>query len=422
MVTASVLVRREAAAHGLLRGRFRPEAARAGNGCGRLSSPDAAHPTRQVAWGPRGKRVIPRETRKPPSAVLRCASAARARARGASPSRSRQRKRHEGRDGRGFSLRWTTPMTTERDSHDYEPPHASSPTARIVESLELHGYHPGRGEHDPRPMPEPLTLQGALADVFDALVSTFTDTPLEPDLEQLLWSTVNVFHRQAGKAQRDLDDNEDAQKRSQREQDGSEIKSVELERLLVEGQDRIDRRDTYEAMRDQAGDLFELHTGTTWKPHAGSLANRKAMTAAMIDSRDFISAKRRAETEVLIPKGAKIAFTGGMDCNDHRRIWDALDKVHAKHADMVLLHGGSPKGAELIAAKWADTRKVQQIAFKPDWTKHAKAAPFKRNDQLLEVMPIGIIVFPGSGISDNLADKARKLGIPLFDFRKGNGA
>jgi len=175
-------------------------------------------------------------------------------------------------------------------------------------------------------------------------------------------------------------------------------------------------------MRDQAGDLFELHTGTTWKPHAGSLANRKAMTAAMIDSRDFISAKRRAETEVLIPKGTKIAFTGGMDCNDHRRIWDALDKVHTKHADMVLLHGGSPKGAELIAAKWADTRKVQQIAFKPDWTKHAKAAPFKRNDALLDTMPIGIIVFPGSGISDNLADKARKLGIPLFDFRKGMGA
>src|SRR3546814_7070433 len=55
-------------------------------------------------------------------------------------------------------------------------------------------------------------------------------------------------------------------------------------------------------------------------------------------------------------------------------------QVHAKHPDMVLLHGGSPKGAELIAAKWADNRKVPQIAFKPDWTKHAKAAPFKRND------------------------------------------
>jgi hypothetical protein len=50
------------------------------------------------------------------------------------------------------------------------------------------------------------------------------------------------------------------------------------------------------------------------------------------------------------------------------------------------------------------------------------AAPFKRNDQLLEVLPIGVVVFPGSGISDNLADKAKKLGIPLFDFRKGGGA
>ena len=73
---------------------------------------------------------------------------------------------------------------------------------------------------------------------------------------------------------------------------------------------------------------------------------------------------------------------------------------------MVLLHGGSPTGAERIAACWADNRKVTQVAFKPDWTRHAKAAPFKRNDQMLEVLPIGVIVFPGSGIQDNLADKA----------------
>ena len=43
----------------------------------------------------------------------------------------------------------------------------------------------------------------------------------------------------------------------------------------------------------------------------------------------------------------KVALTGGFDCNDHRLIWDRLDKVHAKHPDMVLLHGGSPTGAEL---------------------------------------------------------------------------
>jgi hypothetical protein len=72
-----------------------------------------------------------------------------------------------------------------------------------------------------------------------------------------------------------------------------------------------------------------------------------------------------------------------------------------------------------IAARWADHGKVPQIAFKPDWTKHAKAAAFKRNDQMLDVLPIGAMVFPGTGIRENLADKARKLGIPVWKF--GNG-
>ena len=44
------------------------------------------------------------------------------------------------------------------------------------------------------------------------------------------------------------------------------------------------------------------------------------------------------------------------------------------------------------------------------------------NDQILEVLPIGVIVFPGSGIQENLADKARAMGIPLFDCRKAGGA
>jgi hypothetical protein len=96
--------------------------------------------------------------------------------------------------------------------------------------------------------------------------------------------------------------------------------------------------------------------------------------------------------------------------------------LHAKHPGMVLLHGGSPKGAERIAACWADSRKVPQVAFRPDFARHKNAAPFKRNDQLLETLPIGLVVFPGSGISDNLADKARKLGIPVLDYRKTGGA
>ncbi|MGR3715236.1 MAG: DUF2493 domain-containing protein [Thermohalobaculum sp.] len=301
---------------------------------------------------------------------------------------------------------------------DREPRHAESPTASLITELQLYGHRPFQDEPDARPLPDERTVGTALADIFDALVSTLTDTRMEPDLEELLWSTVNIFHRAGDRVERELDSNEQAQKRSQKDQDGSEVRSVELERLVAEGTTLIERRNVFELMRDQAAEMFETHTGSSWRPRAGSMVNHRTLTAAMIDSRDFLAAKRRSETEVMLPPGPKVAFAGGYECNDHHAIWAALDRVHAKHPNMALLHGGSPKGAERIAACWADSRKVPQIAFKPDFARHKNAAPFKRNDQLLQTLPIGVVVFPGSGISDNLADKAKALGIPLFDFRK----
>jgi hypothetical protein len=279
-------------------------------------------------------------------------------------------------------------MTTIHDDA-FEPAHGSSATDHVLNQLQLYGYRPFQGEPDPRPLPEAPVVAGAIADMFDALVGTLSDTRLEPDLDDLLWSAVNIFHRAVERIERRLDDNEQVQRRSQREQNGSEVQSVELERLTAEGIALIERRDCLELFRDQAADRYEVQTGSPWRPRAGSMVNHRALTAAMIDSRDFIAARRRAATEVMLPAGPKIAFTGGLEFNDHMLIWDRLDRVHAKHPDMVLLHGGSPKGAELIAAKWATQRKVPQIAFKPDWAKHAKAAPFKRNDAMVAALPIG---------------------------------
>lgn len=301
----------------------------------------------------------------------------------------------------------------------YEPTHSVSPTARALEELQLYGYRPYDDELDPRPLPEGQTISTAVADIFDALVATLDDTRLEPDLEELLWATVNTFHRATVRIERTLDDNEQAQRRGHREQDGSEVKSVELERLTAEGLSMIERRNAMEIFRDTAAEAFAHHTGSMWHPRSGSRVSHRNLTSAMIDSRDYLSAKRRAENEVLLPEGPKVVLTGGADFSDHRLLWDRLDRVHTKYPDMVLLHGGSPRGAELIAAKWADARKVNQIAFKPDWNKHSKAAPFKRNDAMLDVMPVGVVVCPGTGIQENLADKARKLGVPVMRIGEG---
>jgi hypothetical protein len=83
------------------------------------------------------------------------------------------------------------------DHDDIEPPHASSATDLVLNELQLFGYLPLDDQPDPRPLPEGKTIAGAVADIFDALVATLNDTRLEPDLPDLLWSTVNLFHRAA---------------------------------------------------------------------------------------------------------------------------------------------------------------------------------------------------------------------------------
>src|SRR5262245_33809156 len=146
-------------------------------------------------------------------------------------------------------------MTTDRDDTEFYSQRAPSTTNFILTELQLYGHRPFQDEPDPRPLPEANVIAGAVADIFDALIATLHDTRLEPDLENLLWSTVNLFHRAADRVQRDLDDNEDAQKRSQKQQDGSEIRSVELERLVAEGLTLIERRNSMELFRDLAAEI-----------------------------------------------------------------------------------------------------------------------------------------------------------------------
>jgi hypothetical protein len=122
--------------------------------------------------------------------------------------------------------------------------------------------------------------------MFDALVATLSDTRLEPDLHALLWSLVNVFHRRIDRIERDLDDNERAQRSGQREQDGSEVRSVELERLVAQGLTLIERRNSFEFLRDAAAELYGVHTGQAWRPTSPTRPRRWASR--------FSTAARRA--------------------------------------------------------------------------------------------------------------------------------
>ena len=138
-------------------------------------------------------------------------------------------------------------------------------------------------------------------------------------------------------------------------------------------------------MRDAAADAYRVETGSMWRPRRGSHTSQTGkLTSAAIDARDFQRARKDRKTMAHLPQGTLVAITGGKDIANPAAVIERLDKARAKYADMILVHGGGP-GVEKIAASWAERNGVHQIVCKPDWDRYGRAAPFRRNDDLLNL-------------------------------------
>ncbi len=287
-------------------------------------------------------------------------------------------------------------------------------TAMVCEQAQLFGATPGPDEFDNRPVWGEAESTAAVLKAFGALAEAAPDgTQLADERASLLWGFVNTLDAQTQRLDRAADKLIPGIRELQREQDGSEIRSRELELATDRAGNLTARRDAFEGLRDMAAEAYRVETGEVWRPRRGSHVSQTGkLTSAVIEARDFQRARKDRENTAHLPQGTLVAVAGGKEATDAGKIIGQLDKLKAKYADVVLVHGGGP-GAEKIAAGWAERNGVHQIVCKPDWDAHGRAAPFRRNDELLSLLPKGVVAFPGSGITDNLVDKARSLGIPV---------
>ena len=290
-----------------------------------------------------------------------------------------------------------------------------SATAAICEQAQLFGATPERGEFDPREVWDADDATAAVNEAFRIIAEGVAPDgfQLADERESLLWGFVHMLDAQVRRLDRAVDRLSPELRDLQSAQDGTEVKSRELELVTDRAQNLGDRRDAFEKMRDAVAGQYRAETGETWRPRHGSHTSQTGkLTAASIDARDFMRARKDRETRAHLPEGTLVAIAGGKEVRDPGAVIARLDNVKAKYDDIVLAHGGGP-GVEKVAARWAERNGVHQVVCKPDWTAHGRAAPFRRNEELLNLLPKGVIAFPGSGITDNLVDRARQLGIPV---------
>ena len=300
------------------------------------------------------------------------------------------------------------------DTHSTDTQQHQSVTATVCENAQLFGATPERDEFDPRELWDEGSALGAVSEAFRTLADAAPDGfQLADERESLLWGFVNCLDAQVRRLDRSVDRLTPQMRDLERAQDGTEINARELELVTDRARNLGDRRDAFEKLRDAAAEHYRTATGDTWRPRRGSHTSQTGhLTSAAIDARDFQRARKDRETRAHLPEGTLVAVAGGKEVRDADAILRRLDRAKAKYDDMVLVHGGGP-GVERIAAQWAERNGVHQVVCKPDWNAHGRAAPFRRNDELLNLLPKGVIAFPGSGITDNLVDKAVALGIPV---------
>ena len=274
-------------------------------------------------------------------------------------------------------------------------------------------------------LPPAEAVEQTLHAVWSDLFSLFPDTALEADAEELAWGFVNLFHRAAAKRSAAIDRATDEIRCLLASADGSEVHTSVLETQIGRAQAAEAAMLGLESLRETAALLYMRETGSSWRPAGGSRLNHSAaLTSAVVDGRDYLRARSETRRRAAMPEGTPVIFAGGRlsfaTAEEAKAlgesVWETLDKVRERVADLVLVHGGDGKGVDRLAAAWAERRKVPQVAFGLDKRLGTRAG-FRRNEQMLSLNPRYLVAFAGNGVLERLVIQAKEKGVAVVDRR-----
>ena len=298
---------------------------------------------------------------------------------------------------------------------------ASSDTAFDVQAAAL---------EDPRPHPTEEALVQLGQVLMTELLDLICGTALEEVQTLLAESLIGGFHSAANRIERDADRARDRMRTLERDFDGSELADTDLQAATQAARLADVAQAAVELVREAAAETWTAASGEVWTAWRGSRRGT-VLTAAQLDAKQALRALQARRLVDDLPGGPVVAFRAAPFANteaDAHRIFDALNWARTEWPDMALATTGA-KGAEKLAIQWARQKGVTLVLARADFERHAKAAPFRANDDLMALEPVCCLTLAQSldagraaenhpfGPALNVAQRARETGLRWVAIR-----
>ncbi|MGC1304042.1 MAG: DUF2493 domain-containing protein [Caulobacteraceae bacterium] len=277
---------------------------------------------------------------------------------------------------------------------------------------------------DTRSHPPEAALHQLGHSLMTELLDVVGETVLEDHHVLICEALIGAFHSAAQRIERDADKVRDQLSGLVRDFDGSEVLDTEIQDATRKARASDIATLAMEIVRDAAAATYTTTTGEVWSPWKGSVKASRT-TAAQIEARDALRSARARKHAATDPGATVVAFRAAPQADtaeDAGRIFDALNWAREQWPDMALATSGA-KGAEKLAIKWARQKGITLVLAKADFDRHGRAAPFRANDEMLELDPVCVLTLVNSinasrasdlkpfGPALNLAQKAAERGL-----------
>jgi predicted Rossmann-fold nucleotide-binding protein len=111
----------------------------------------------------------------------------------------------------------------------------------------------------------------------------------------------------------------------------------------------------------------------------------------------------------------RVIVCGGRDYHERDIVFALLDKFVEVLGEITTLVHGAARGADSIAAEWAELRCVPDEDYRPDYNKYPGwQAPLIRNQLMADKGAAFCIAFPGGRGTEDMIYKARAAKIPVI--------